>query len=97
LNLDIAAPLHHLDPFVVLIDGDGEFLLGVLLADHIFVQKGFDLGWFGQRGTSGCRFLLGIITDNLDANIDAFIANVYRGAGDQFLDFILAFTTETAS
>src|SRR5262245_32887006 len=67
LNLDIAAPLHHLDPLVMLVNGDGELLLRVFLPDHVFVEKGLDLRRFGKRRTRGGGFLLGVVTDDLNA------------------------------
>jgi len=97
LDLNLARPLEHLDPFVVLIDGDGQLLLRLFLADDIFVEEGFDLGGPGERRAVGCRLLLRVVTDDLDADVDALIADVDSGSGDQFFDFILAFATEAAA
>ena len=38
LQLDIALDLAAPDPLVVVVDGDGELLLGVFLADHVVVE-----------------------------------------------------------
>jgi hypothetical protein len=81
----------------VLIDGDSQLLLGVFLPDHVFVEEGFDLRWFGKRRTRGGGFLLSVIADDLDADIDALIADVNGGACDQLFDFILALTAEATA
>src|SRR5205085_12391784 len=97
LNFDITAPLHHLDAFVMLVDSDGEFLLGVILADDIFVEEIFDLGGLGQRGTRSLGFLLRIITDDLDADVYTLVAYINGRPSNQLLDFILALATEATA
>src|SRR6185436_16953522 len=97
LNLDIGAPLDHFDALVMLIDGDGEFLLRLFLADDIFVEKFFDLGGLGQWRARGRSLLLHIVTDDLDTDINALVANVDGGASDEFLDFVLALTAEATA
>src|SRR5215470_19681423 len=97
LNLDIAAPLHHLYPLVVLVDGDGQFLLRFFLPDHVFVEEVFDLRRFRKRRARGGGFLLSVIADDLDADVDALVADVNGGACDQLFDFILALTAEATA
>src|SRR5262245_44055944 len=97
LNLDVTAPLHHLYPLVVLVDGDGQFLLRVFLPDHVFVEEIFDLRRFRKRRARGGGFLLSVIADDLDADVDALVADVNGGACDQLFDFILALTAEATA
>jgi len=94
LNLYVRAPPSQFDPLVVLIDRNGQALLSFLLADYILVQKSFYLARLWQRRS--CRYRLGllIIRNNLIADINAFIANVYGWTGNQLLNFILRFTAE---
>jgi hypothetical protein len=98
LNLDVgSAPLDHVDSFVVLIDGDGQLLFGVILSDDIIVEKFLDLYGFGQRGTACCGFLMLIIGDDLVANIYALVTDVNRWACYQLLDLVLGFAAKRAS
>src|SRR5258708_2091365 len=84
----------QLDPFVVLIDGDGELLFCFVLADDVFVEKRFDLAGFGQRRPRRYRLSLLIVGNDLVANVDALIADVHRRAGNELLDFVLRFAAE---
>jgi hypothetical protein len=81
----------------MLIDGDGQFLLRVFLPDHVFVKEGFDLRRFRKRRAGGCGFLLSVIADDLDADINTLITDVYGGARDQLFDFILALAAEATA
>jgi hypothetical protein len=81
----------------MLIDGYGEFLLRVFLSDYVFIEKGFDLRRFGMRGAGGGGLLLGVVADDLDANVNALVANVNGGTRDQLFDFILAFAAEATA
>ena len=54
LQLDVAGLGAGLDALVVVVDGDGEDLLGPLLADHVLVEHVLDLGGLGEaRGAPG--------------------------------------------
>jgi len=81
----------------MLVNGDGELLLRLLLADYVFIEKRFDLGGFGERWARGSRLLLGVVADNFYADINAFVADINSRAGDQLPDLILTFSTEAAS
>jgi hypothetical protein len=53
LQLDVVAPadartLLVLDPLVVVVDGDGQDLLGLVLADDVVVEERPDLARVGQ-------------------------------------------------
>ena len=83
-----------IDAFVVVIDGDGERLLGAILPDHILVQH---VLYFGRRGDLRDRFgdfALFVLRQNLIAKRDALIADIDRRPGDELPDGILGFTAK---
>jgi hypothetical protein len=65
-----------LDALVVVVDGDGEDLLGVLLADDVVVQELVDLTGLGQLVEADLGGLRQLLLDDLVAQIDAFVADV---------------------
>src|SRR6185295_19069792 len=98
LNLDIGrASFDHVHALVVLVDGNGETLLGFLLADHVVVEEFLDLDWLWQRRTPSGGFLLLIIGDDLVADINALVADINGRAGNQLLDFVLGFAAKRAA
>ena len=81
---------------VVVVDGDREHLLGVVLADHVVVQDLVDLerrrhavARLHQRG-------LVLLADDVHAQLDAFVADEDGRAGDQLADLVLALAAEGA-
>src|SRR5207244_7277194 len=87
------------DSLVVVVDGDGELLLGPLLADHIEVEELFDFLRFGQRAGAfqGPRLVLAALSDDVEADVDAFVTDVDRRPGDQLLDVALALVAEATT
>ncbi|MNT20473.1 hypothetical protein D3C72_1557830 [compost metagenome] len=84
----------------MVVDRHGQDLLGLFLADHILVQAFADLVGRGEvraRGRGGvflgCR---GLVANDLIAQVDAFVANEHRRAGNQLLDLMLALAAEGA-
>jgi hypothetical protein len=80
----------------VVVDRDGEGALGAVLADDVLVQDVVDLARLGkvlelERGRRGELFI-----DDLVAEIDALVADVDAGAGDQLLDLALRLAAEAA-
>ncbi len=73
----VAARPVHLDALVVVVDRDGELLLGLLLADHIFVEKGLYFKRLGKmrRRCAGLRFAAIVFEDGI-ADGDAFVADI---------------------
>jgi hypothetical protein len=80
----------------VVVDRYRERALGLLLADDVVVEDVVDLsrlrqvlelegGWSGE-----------LLVDDLVAQIDALIADVDAGAGDQLLDLPLRLPAEAA-
>jgi hypothetical protein len=88
--------LHHLDALVVVVDGDRERALSRVLADHVLLEDGVDLLRLRQvleveRGRAGQ-----LLVDDLVAEIDALVADVDAGPGDQLLHLALRLAAETA-
>ena len=87
---------HHLDALVMVVDGDRERALRVLLADHVLVEDAVDLARLGQVGDVEARRGDELLVDDLVTEIDALVADVDAGAGDQLLDLALGLAAEAA-
>ena len=82
-ELDVGALGAVGEALVMIVDRDREHALGVGLADHIIVEHVADLGrrrhavaGLHQRG-------LGLLADDVVAQLDAFVADEHGRAGDQ--------------
>ena len=83
------------DALVVVVNGDGQDLLGALLPDHVVVKNVLDLRRLGHRSQAEVlRLLLDLLGDDVVAEADALVADVNGGTGDQLLDLALAFSTK---
>src|SRR5262249_19981638 len=91
------ALLRDLDPLVVVVDRDGQLLLGDLLADDVLVEELLDLVRYGQRGLVGAALDPAVIRDDVVADVDALVADEDRGTGDQLADIILVLVAEGAT
>jgi len=80
----------------VVVDGDRERPLGGLLADHVLVEDLADIARLGKVLQLEDRRSGQLLVDDLVAEIDALIADVDAGAGDQLLDLALRLTAEAA-
>src|SRR5262249_48343818 len=73
----------------MLIDCDGQLLLGLVLAYNVIIQKFLDLDrlwqWRAPRGS----LLLLVIGNYLVANVYAFIADIDGGTRNQLFYFVL--------
>jgi len=90
------------DALVVVVNGDGEFLFGLVLADYIFIEESFDLLRLGQViGCGGGVSFRAVIFQNGIANGNALIADVSSrvivGRGDEFGNGVLRLMAERAS
>ena len=100
-ELDVVAPadarrLLVLDPLVVVVDGDREDLLGLVLADHVVVEEGADLARVGQVLEAELAGVGEVFLDDLVAEVDALVADVDAGTGDELLDLLLRLAAERA-
>ncbi len=96
LQLDLAVLDTHLDALVMVVDRDRQRALRLFLGDDVFVQRGVDLlrpreVLEVERGRSGQLFV-----DDLVAEIDALVADVDAGTGDELLDLPLRLAAEAA-
>jgi hypothetical protein len=101
-QLHVAALAVHVDALVVVVDGDRELLLGLLLADHVLVEEGLDLLRLGQVVGRGRGVALGaVVFQDGVADGYAFVADVgpgvIAGRGDELGDCILRLVTEGAA
>jgi hypothetical protein len=85
LDVELAVPLEVVDPLVVVVDRDGELLLRLLLADDVLVEELLDLARLRQL-----RLGLGLVEDpvlrdDVEADVDALVADVDRRPRDQLL------------
>jgi hypothetical protein len=81
----------------VVVDGDGQGPLGALLADHVLVEDVLDLRRRGNLGDAVRNLALFVLRQDLIAECDALVADVDRGAGNEFPDGILRFSAERAA
>ena len=99
-ELDVVAAdadgLLVLDPPVVVVDGDGEDLLGVVLADDVVVEERPDLTRVGQVVERQLGRLGELLLDDLVAQVDALVADVHAGTGDELAYLLLRLAAERA-
>ncbi len=96
LELDLRVLEPHPHPLVVVVDRDRERALRLLLGDDVVVQDGVDverLREVVEVELGRCRQFL---VDDLVTEIDALVADVDAGTGDQLLDLSLALPAEAA-
>src|SRR5262249_25202690 len=70
--------------------------LGLLLANHVFVEDVVDLPRLGEVLDIEARWGGELLVDDLVTEIDALVADVDPGPGDQLLDLPLRLPAETA-
>ena len=70
----------------------------MVLADHVLVEDGADLVRHRQIGLGalGAVLALGLLADDVVAELDALVADEHRRAGDQLAHFVLALAAERA-
>ena len=82
---------------VVVVDGNGQHLLGILLPDHIVIEMSADLMRGRQLVTIALgRDLADLFADDVVAQLDALITYVDGRASDQLAHFMLAFAAKRA-
>ncbi len=97
LDVELAVLLQVVDPLVVVVDSHGQLLLGLVLADHVPVEELLDLLRLGELGLGSLRLQNPVFRDDVEADIDALVADVNGRAGDQLLDVPLALVAEGAA
>ncbi len=81
---------------IVIVHGDRKYALGVILTDHVIVEH---LANIARTGNSIARLDergLVLFTDDVHAELDAFVANEDGRPGDQLPDLVLALAAKRA-
>src|SRR5262245_37760918 len=84
------------EPLVVVVDGDRQDLLGVILTDHVVVQ---DLADFLRRRDAVARLHqrgLVLLAEYIHAQFHALVADEHGRAGNELAHLVLALATERA-
>ena len=83
----------------MVVDGDREDSLGVVLADDVLVERSTDRLRVGDE--AGLRLLRGggpaVLLEDLLAEVDALVADVHAGPGHQLANLVLALPAEGAA
>ena len=85
------------DAFVVVVNGNGEDLLGSVLPDDILVENLSNFCRFDQPSGNRLSLFLTLLCDDIVAQIDAFVANVDHRSGNQLVDFVPTLAAKGAS
>ena len=97
-QLDVVAAarlLLDLDALVVVVDRDGELLLGLFLADDVLVEELLDfLGDRQRRAGSAPGLEAVVVGDDVVADLDALIADEHGRARNQLADVVLVLVAE---
>src|SRR5690606_30140630 len=89
-KLDVVFLSLVIQTLVMIVYGDRELLLGVLLTDHVFVQDRVDLLRNGQTLTAlGFAAFGDLLADDVVAQLDAFVTDEHAWTGDQLPDLVL--------
>ena len=79
----------------MVIDGDREGLLGRILSDDVLIEELVDFPGLGQfPADRRLGRLAELLFDDLVAQVDALIADVDAGAGNELLDLLLTLAAE---
>ena len=99
-QLDVVAAarlLLDLDPLVVVVDRDGELLLGPFLADDVLVEELLDFLRGRQRRAGAAVLEPVVVRDDVVADLDALVADEDRRARNQLADVVLVLVAERAA
>jgi hypothetical protein len=95
LQFKIAAFLGYFQALVVVVNSDGQLLLGYLLADDVEIEEFLYFLRLREFLSDGRGH--NVVRDDFIADIDAFIAYIDGRAGNELFDVVLAFGTEGTS
>src|SRR5262245_21851495 len=78
-----------LEALVVIMNGEGESALGVLLANAVQVELALNVGGFGdlELESALARLVAQLLIEDVLANDDTAIANIDAGALNELFDF----------
>src|SRR5688572_10054039 len=97
-ELDVVVLGERLQPLVVVVDRDRQDFLRDILADHVLVEYGADLLGHRQVRLRPLRpvIALGLLADDVVAELDALVADEHRGARNELAHLVLALAAERA-
>ena len=78
----------------MVVDGDGQDPLRLVLTNDVVIQERIDLARRREFAETDVGGLGQFFFDDLIAEIDALVANVNAGTGDQLLDLLLGLATK---
>src|SRR5690606_24429411 len=96
LGLDVVEARPGVPPLIVVVHRDGERLFRLVLPDDVLVQDLPDLLGLGNAAQVRVALLVELLLDDLVAQLDALVADVNAGTGDQLLDLLLHLAAEGA-
>jgi hypothetical protein len=76
-------------PFVVIVDGDRQDLLGTHLADDVLIKHVLDFLGLGKLVLGGIARILQFLANDVIAKLDTFVADEDRRACNQLADLML--------
>src|SRR5262245_9259081 len=94
LQLDVAGVVPRFDALVVVVNGDGEDLLGALLADDVLIEDVLDLSGLRERADLARLLLFPLLRDDVVTELDTLVADVDGGPRDQLADVVLTLAAE---
>ena len=81
---------------VVVMHSHREHALGMVLADHVVVEDSADIDRRRHAVTRLDEVVLVLLTDNVHAKLDAFVADEHGRSRDELAHLMLALTAERA-
>src|SRR5262249_39364914 len=94
LQLDVTVVISRFDTLVVIVNGDGEDLLGALLADDVLIEDVPDLGGLREGSDLARLLLFPPLRDDVVTELDALVADVDGRPCDQLADIVLTLAAE---
>ena len=95
-QLDIVVLRAVRQPLVVVVHRDRQNALGVVLADHVIVENPADIARSRHAVARFDERRLVLLTDDVHAELDAFVADEHGRTRDQLPDLVLALAAEGA-
>ena len=81
----------------MVVDGDCQRLLRLLLPDHVLIERVLDLLWSRDLSDRLGDLALFVLGEDLIAERDALVADVDGGPGDELPDRVLRLSAERAA
>jgi hypothetical protein len=93
-QLDIVVLGLMVEPLVVIVNGDREHFLGVILTDHVVVENLADLLGRGNAVARLHQRGFVLLANDVHAQFDALVADEYGRSGNELAHLVLALAAE---